>query len=125
MDSAQDAIDAWNRRAAADPATMQTAPAPTYQLKSFLHPQGWHDTDRQTYEDFKANGQPVRIVYVPPVAAPEAPATTASASADTPELRRLVNEYRHACDMVQGHAVPQWRDLVEHINKAQRADDQP
>jgi hypothetical protein len=36
---------------------------------------------------------------------------------DTPELRRLVSEYRQACEMVQAHAVPQWRHLVEHISK--------
>lgn len=34
---------------------------------------------------------------------------------DTPELRRLVNEYRHGCDMVQGHAIPQWRRLIEYL----------
>lgn len=34
---------------------------------------------------------------------------------DTPELRRLVNAYRDACEMVRGHAVPQWRDLIAHL----------
>lgn len=34
---------------------------------------------------------------------------------DTPELRGLVNAYRDAC-AVQGHAIPQWRALIAHLD---------
>lgn len=35
---------------------------------------------------------------------------------DTPELRGLVNAYRDACAGVQGHAIPQWRALIAHLD---------
>lgn len=41
--------------------------------------------------------------------------TYAKSKVDTPELRALVNRYSNACSMVQGHAVPQWRNLVNYI----------
>lgn len=37
-------------------------------------------------------------------------------SIDTPEFRRLVNEYHEACEMVRGHAIPQWRALIAYID---------
>jgi hypothetical protein len=65
------AWEAWQARGAL--IQQATPAAPIYQLKSFLHPHGWHDTDQQTYEDAKANGHNPRTVYASPVAAPAAP----------------------------------------------------
>lgn len=48
-----------------------------------------------------------------PISAPAASASTSNFDENT--LRRLVNEYRHACEMVRGHAVPQWRALLAYV----------
>jgi hypothetical protein len=48
---------------------------------------------------------------------PTAPVLAAeAASVDEDALLKLVNEFRHACEGVEGHAVPQWRAILAHVS---------
>jgi hypothetical protein len=96
----------------ASPASTPEAAQPIYQIKSLLHPHGWHDTDWNGYEWNKANGQDVRIVYT---AAPTAGAATTSEDAPLYSTRRNAARYLWLTENL-GHIRPHLNGQAVYVN---------
>lgn len=102
---------------------LRDAPIPVWELFS----DGWDGVDELDSDWLQTLPIGTRLYYIThpaPEAAStmslqdEKPATQSAAggSVDCDEFKRLVNEYRNECELVQGHGVPAWRKLVAFVN---------